>query len=273
MLNKVEIRNSQGALLTLEFEDVTDGLVLQEIEGLDPVKATIASSTFAKLKGKQFHASRSEERNIKIKLGLQPDYVTTSVQDLRDRLYNFFMPEGMVSLRLYRSEGLVVDISGIVESCEAPLFSKEPEMDISILCMQPDFVNLTAVTVSGTSVSTTTETLVPYAGNANTGMTFTLNVNRTLTQFTFYFRPPDGTLRILDFAASLISGDVVTISTVPGSKFATKTRAGVVTSVLYGVSPQSNWHQLAKGDNHIRIYAVGAAIPYSIQYLERYGGL
>lgn len=274
MLNKVEARNSQGALLGLEFSDTSDGLVLADVGGLDPVKATLVSSAFAKLKGKQLHSSRTEERNITIKLELKPaDYNTTSVQDLRDRLYNFFMPEDTVSLRLYRSEGLMVDISGVVESCESALFSKEPEMDISILCMQPDFVDTTPVTLEGDTVSDSSETLVAYAGNAPTGMIFTLNVDRTLTQFTFYYRAPDGTVKTFDVASPMVSGDVITVNTTPGSKSILRTRAAIVTSILYAVPPESTWHQFVKGDNYIRIYATGAAIPYTIEYNERYGGL
>ncbi len=274
MLNKIEVRNSRGSLLTFELDDVSDGIVLKDVDGLGPVKATVGSSRFAKLKGKQLHSIQIEERNIVIKLGLEPDYVTTSVQDLRDRLYAYFMTGEHVSLRFFRSEGLVVDIEGEVESCDPDIFTDTPAMDISIVCLQPDFVNvLSPVTLSGNTVSDSTETLVTYAGNATSGMVFTLNVNRSLTQFTFYFRPPDGTLHTFDLAATLASGDVVTISTIPGSKYATRTRAGTVTSLLYGVSAQSNWHQWIKGENHIRIYAVGAAIPYTIQYLNRYGGM
>lgn len=273
MLNKIEARNSAGALLTFEFDDVTDGLVLADVQGLDPVKASISSTSFAKLKGKQLHNSSVQERNILIKLGLKPDYVSTSVQDLRDRLYDFFMPADIVDLRLYRSEGLVVEIEGIVESCEAPLFTDDPEMDISVLCMQPDFVTLSTTVFEGETVDDTTESTIDYEGNASAGFVFTLNVDRTLTQFTFYFKPPDGTLRTLDFAASLVSGDVVTISTIPGNKYAQRTRLGVTTSVLYGVSAQSNWHQLTKGENKIRVYAEGDDIPYTIEYYSRYGGL
>lgn len=275
MLNKIEVRNSQGSLLTFEFDDISDGLVLEDVQGLDPVKAVPVSSKFAKLKGKQLHAIQIEERNIKITLGLEPDYVTTSVQDLRDRLYAYFMSGEHVSIRLFRSEGLVVDIEGEVETCESPLFTDKPKMEISILCLEPDFVNvLTPVTLSGTTVSDGTETSVTYAGNTSSGMVITLNVDRSLTQFTIYFRPPDGTLRTFDFSATLAAGDTVIISTVPGSKFVTRTRAGTVTSLLYGVSSQSNWHQWIKqGIHHIRVYAVGAAIPYTIDYLDRYGAL
>jgi hypothetical protein len=166
-----------------------------------------------------------------------------------------------------------VDIVGYIETCECPLFTDKPKATISILCMDPDFLDLSDDVISGNTTSGTTETLVTYDGTVDTGIEFVLNVDRTLTEFTIYHRPPDGTLRSLDFAASLILGDVVTISTVRGNKFATLTRAGTNSSLLYAVSPQSNWIEFQNGDNHIRIYALGAAIPYTITYTNRYGGL
>jgi hypothetical protein len=71
----------------------------------------------------------------------------------------------------------------------------------------------------------------------------------------------------------LVAGDVLSINTVTGSKGATLTRAGVESSVLYGISPQSSWLELMPGVNTIRVYATGAAIPLSIEYINRYGGL
>jgi hypothetical protein len=100
-----------------------------------------------------------------------------------------------------------------------------------------------------------------------------LNVNRALSAFTIYHDPPDGTLRQMDFAASLISGDVLTVSTISGNKYANLLRSGVTSSVLYGVSPQSAGPVLQPGDNYIRVYATGAAIPWNIKYTNRYGGL
>lgn len=273
MLTKVEARNSQGSLMTFELDDVSDGLALLDVGGLDPVKASLVASPFAKLKGKQYHTSHIQERNILIEVGLEADYVTTSVEELRDRLYAYFMTGEAVNLRLYRDTGLVVEINGVVESCEAPLFSDKPKMDISILCFYPDFVTLDTDTFSGETVDDTTETTLVYPGNASSGFIFTLNVDRSITQFTFYFRPSDGTLRTFDFASSLVTGDILTISTIPGAKYAKRTRTGVTTSVLYGVSPQSNWHELLQGSNHIRVYAEGDPIPYTIEYFTRYGGL
>lgn len=273
MITLIEATNSQGSVLDLPLDDVSNGLVVEEVEGLDPVKATIVSSGFAQLNGVQYQSSKREQRDIKIKIGLEPDYATNTVAKLRKRLYNHFMPESTVTLRFYDDEGLEVLISGMVETCEAPQFVEEPQMDVVIACFDPDFWGDAPVVVAGNSVADTTEMTIDYAGSLETGIVFTLNVNRALPQFTLYHRPPDGTLRTLDFNTALQSGDKLTISTIPGSKFATLTRAGVDTSVLYGVSPQSSWIEMRPGLNAFRVYATGAAIPFTIQYTNKYGGL
>lgn len=273
MLTLVEARNVQGSLLSLPLDSISGGYSLQDILGLDPVKATIVSSSFAGVDGAQFQSARREERNITIKLGFEADYVTTAVRDLRLKAYNFFMPKSKVDLRFYDSSGLVVNISGYVESCVTPLFSDVPGVDISILCLDSDFLDLTSAVTSGSSTSGTTETLYHYSGSVETGFSFVFNINRALTEFTIYHRGPDGILRSMDFADSFVSGDVLTINTVTGSKGVTLTRAGTNSSLLRAKSPQSGWTELLNGDNHIRVYATGAAIPYTITYITRYGGL
>ena len=47
MLTNVQVFTDQGALLTLSLEDVSEGFVIQSIDGLDPVNATVVSSNFA----------------------------------------------------------------------------------------------------------------------------------------------------------------------------------------------------------------------------------
>lgn len=273
MLTKVEVRTDQGALLTLSMQDVSNGYIIEEIEGLDPVKATLVSSSFAQMDGSQYQAARRENRDIRLRLGLEPDFVTTTVWGLRRRLYEFFMPKSRVNLRFFLSSGLTVDISGRVESFDTPLFTKEPAVDITLVCFDPDFYDPTVATVSGNTTAGTTETLINYEGSVDTGLLFTLNVNRDLSAFSFYHRPPDGSLRQLDFAASLVNADVLTINTVPGAKEVSRVRSGTKTSSLYAVSAYSNWITLAPGANYIRLYAEGAAVPFTIDYTNKYGGL
>lgn len=272
MLYKVEARNPQGDLFSLQFDDISDGYIVEEIGGLDPVKATIVSSSFAQQDGTHYQSSRRENRNITMKVQMDP-IDDGSVESLRERLYDFFMPKMPVSLRFYRDSGLTVDIDGRVESCEAPLFTDEPEANISIINFNPDFVDMTPVVVTGLNTSNATATNVDYKGSVNTGIVLVVSVAHTMSDVTIYQTTPSGQLYTMEFAGSLVAGDVLTISTLNGNKYATLTRAGVDSSVLYGISPQSKWLELEKGINAIQVYATDGGSPATITYLSRYGGL
>jgi hypothetical protein len=112
-----------------------------------------------------------------------------------------------------------------------------------------------------------------YPGNIETGVKFVLDVNRNLTEFTIYHTRPDGIVRSTDIAVSMVTGDTLEINSIRGQKGVFLTRAGTKTSVLYGMSAQSAWMELLKGENDIRVYAEGAAIPYTITYTTKYGAL
>jgi len=275
MLTKVEVRTStSGMLLSLPLEEITDGIFVEDISGLDPVKATLVSSSTANLDGAQFQSSRRESRNILLTLGLEPlDWEVHNIRNIRKNLYSFFMPKSEVKLRFFLDDGLEVDITGRVESFETPLFAKDPQVVISVMCFDPDFVELTSVEIEEDTVSTTTTFPIDYPGTVETGILLTLLVDRALTEFTIYHTPPDGLVRTLDFAAVLQADDVLRINTVVGNKFITLTRSAVESSLLYAMSPQSAWIELFKGINQFRVFADGAAIPYTLEYTVKYGGL
>lgn len=273
MFNKLEVRNSAGTLLSVILDDITDGYILKDISGLDPVKATIISSTFANLDGVQYQTARREARNIIVKLGLEPDYATGSVRALRTNLYTWFMPKAPVYLTLYDDDGLIVSIDGHVEYCVSPPFAKEPEASISIICENPDFVELTEETGSGSTVSTTTEFAIEYGGSVETGIEFDLHLNRSLSGFTIYHRPADNIVRSFDFIASMLNLDTVSVNTNRGSKGVTLTRSSVQSSMLYGRQRGSAWFLLQPGTNYFRFYATGAAIPFDYSFTQRHGGL
>lgn len=274
MLTVVEVRNIAGTLLSLQLDDVTDGFVLKNIDGLDPVKATLITSDYAQQDGGVFHAAHNGMRNIVFTIGLEPQNpFSSTVRDLRTQLYSFFMPKSEVDLRFVDSGGLTVKILGRVESFETPLFAAESSVKVSVLCFDPDFQELTSDTVTGDTVSDTTETLVTYDGTVETGIIFVLNVDRTEDAFTIYHRAPSGVITSMDFAGSLLADDVLTINTITGTKGAVLTRTAVNSSVLYGISAQSTWLELQPGENYIRVYATGDPIPWEMTYTNRYGGL
>lgn len=282
MLTVVEVKNRQGLLLNLPLEDESSGLIIEKIEGLDPVEATLVSTSFAGLDGAQYQSARREPRNIKIKLEIVPDYITESVRDVRKRLYQFFMPKSKVDLRFRMSTGigdggifddLVVDIVGRVETCTSPMFEEEPFINISLMCFDPDFLDPELVVVEANSTSGQEEILVDYAGTVETGLLFTFLPTDVTGEITIYHRPPDGLLHSMEYRDTLLANDILKIGTSVGDKHVTRTRAGVDSPFLHVLSPYSPWLELQPGENYFRAYSEGVPIPYTISYTNKYGGL
>jgi hypothetical protein len=276
MLSTIVVRNAAGNILNLSLEDASSGFVVNDVDGLDPVKAAIVSSPFANMDGEQYHSSRRDLRNIVIKLDLVPDYISTSVQDLRNQLYKFFMPKTTVNLTFQMSDGKSYIIAGRIETCESTLFAKDPQMAISLMCFDPDFQDLTPTVISGGSTNTinTSPVNFEYQGSVETGVTITLNVNRTINDITFYHTLPDGSYLYTPISYPMLSGDVVTITTDPGRKGVTLKRNNVVTSILYATPPSTYWTELQPGTNGVKFVINGTiVIPYTVSYTARYGGL
>lgn len=273
MLTKVEVTNRRGNVLALALEEDDNPYQINEIEGLEPVKATLVSSSYAGSDGEVFQSARRGARNIKIKLDLDPDFINNDYTSLRQNLYLFFATKSEVKLRFYSSTGLYVDIVGTVEDFSSPLFAQDPTVDISIMCFKPDFVDARMVTVEGFTVDDETSIPIDYPGNIEAGIVVTLNVDRVMTEFTIYSVDEGGNILQLDFDGALEDGDQLVISSLKGAKGITLIRDAISSSFLYGRSAQSNWIELTEGINNFRITASGDPVPYILEYVVRYGGL
>lgn len=276
MLAKVELRNRRGASLMLPLEDLENGFGIQEIDGLDPVEAILVSTGFAGADGEQYYSAKRAKRNITMKIDLIPDFDTTTAKSLRMQLYQFLMPKKEVTLRFHDSLGSYVDIVGRVESLDAPLFSSDPQANASILCFDPDFFDPESFKTDGVTVAATTSTTTPinYLGSVETGFLFTLSPQQAVNSFSIMHTTPSGDAYQLDFAEALLAGDKLVISTISGAKGVSLTRAGTVSSRLWGINPQSKWLELeGPGVNDIRVVSSVVNLPWSIEYVTRHGGL
>lgn len=272
MLRKVDIVTRRGTTLSLDlFENDSGYQVL--VDGFDPVKAELSSSPYVGMDGEDFQAARRGPRQVKFKFDLEPDFVTDTFATLRRRLYEYLMPKSFVKLRCYLDTGLYLDIEAVVEDHSSPMSSEDPEVEVILMCFQPDLVDPRAVTFNGSTVSTSTNTNINYPGTIETGVVVTMHVNRNLAGFTIYNSIEEGVLAQLDFTYPLINNDTLVVSSVKGSKGIKLTRSGVTTSVLYGRSAQSKWIEFFTGINQFRVYAPGDPVPFTLGYSVKYGGI
>lgn len=269
----VEVMTETSETLTLPLQDPSGGYYLTDITGLDPVAADIVSTSFGTADGAQFQASRRDPRNIVMTLGFNPDYIATSVRQLRWDLYKLLMPKSKVTLKFHMADDEILEIDGRVETFESALFTKNPSANISIICFDPDFRSSDSIIIAGSTVTGTTLTNIPYSGTMPTGIIFQLLCNRTITQFVLHMEDDNGNVEDIEINASLVSGDILEIGTIPGNKYVRKITSTSSRSVLWAMSSSSSWVKLNPGMNKVRVVTTGAAINYTITYDTRYGGL
>lgn len=272
-LERVDITNARGGILTLQLEEDDGPYQVADIEGLDPGKATLVATSYAGADGEEYQSAKLPARNIKYKLDLDPDFDPKDYGDLRNDLYTWFMPKAKISQRFYLDTGLTVDIDGIVESNDSPQFEEDPDVTVSVMCYKPDFIDTRMVTIAGHTVADGTNTDIDYPGTVEAGMVLTINFNRSVSDFSIYNLDEGGQLQQFDFSGTLLNGDTLVISSLRGAKGVTLTRASVSSSYLYGRSSQSSWIKFVEGLNQFRVFAEGDPIPYTLEYRVRYGGL
>lgn len=275
MLNTVEVVATNGMALSLPLGDISNGYMVQDISGLDPVPANIVSSGFARLDGEQYQSSRREKRNIVFQIGLEPDYVTSSVMELRTNLYNFFRPKSEITLRFYVDGYSLIEIKGYVETFSAPLFTRNPVATISIICMDPDFYEPVEKVITGQSTSGTTTGIIDYDGTIETGVLLTMSIFNisARTGFNIYNQPEGEGVQNFAVVVPVQQQYNYAYSSVPGNKFITKSYLFASESILSGVTTQAQWTLLKPGRNFFRLYMTGPAESFTLRYTNKHGGL
>jgi Siphovirus-type tail component, C-terminal domain len=273
MLTLVEVTNARGDNLELPLLDASAGYSVREITGLDPVNAALTSSTIAQQDGAQFQNARRDSRNITMKLGLEPDYVESTVQSLRQGLFPYLLPKTNVTLGFYLDDVLYVTASGQVESFENAMFSADPEVDISILCYDPDFYATEATAFGSSTVSNTNTETISYEGTTEIGIIFEMTLDRDLDSFAIYNTTPDNVVQQFLVTGELLDGDILTMTSIAGIRGFTITRDMIPFSAMFYVDPAANWITLENGDNDLRVFAAGAAISYTVTYTPKYGAI
>jgi len=114
--------------------------VIKLIDGLGPVKAEYTTTATPTDPGGHNFSGRDTQRNIVITMGFKPLYSTGStIESLRRALYQLLMPKTSIELQFTDDVLGTWICSGKVETHEPSIFSKDPEVQISILCGDPYF--------------------------------------------------------------------------------------------------------------------------------------
>lgn len=275
MVKSITVTNELNESLNLILASPEkSGFVVRGVEGLGPPKANINSTELATSDGSLYNSARASSRNVILYLNFLWD---PTIELVRQKSYKYFPIKQRVKLTIETDER-TTEVYGYVESNENNIFSSSEGCQISIMCPKAyvQSAETTITVLSGIeslfefpfSNESLTEDLIifgeiqnntgqniHYTGDADVGVLFTVSARGTATNLSIYNSATREIMKIdTDKLQTLtgdviILGDVITISTVKGEKYASLLRDGIVTNIINCIDRASSWIQLVRGDN------------------------
>lgn len=280
MLTEVKAYSSLPSAPELLLSDTgraeTDLIQIYNIDGLDPIKASVNTSSFGAIDGSFFTGSNVASRNIVLTIHPNPDWDTWTYESIRKLLYMYFMPKSSVRL-VFESDDIVpVQIDGIVESISPDLFSKDPEFQVSIICPDPYFISVDPVIMRGGSVRAGGATLdIDYKGNVETGVYVKLEYGAAPLPTSIGIQLGDPAYTFFRLVGGITPTKYFEMSSLPMNKIVrnVETTSGVITNLLSKVEEGSSWPTIVPGHNHFSVYTDAGSQSWELRYHERFGGL
>ena len=282
MLTEVKAYSSWQSAPALLLDEMgqaeTDLIQVRNIEGLNPVKASISGSPMAVVDGTSFTGASVLSRNIVLTLGLNPNWQTWSFEALRRLLYAYFTPKSLVRLRFSSDDMPDVQIEGYVEDVSVNQFSKDPEFNVSILCPDPHFITVTPEVITGETIHEmgTFET-IQYDGNVPAGILVEVVYVSGAEPEEIAIQIGDPAITHFMVEASVSATKYFQMSSVPMNKFVQNVdlSIGTIINLLDHIHIQqgSSWPTLEPGENHFHVITDAGVQDFTLTYYERFGGL
>lgn len=276
----VNVTNQANETLRLVLSDpYASGIAIKSIEGITPGAADVHVLEYAMGDGGLFGSSRAKTRTITFVL---KPLDNPTVEHSRHRLYRFFPPKRQVTID-FETDLRNVSIVGWVQVNDTNIFSDDVETRIEVVCPQPYFSATHAMDnvisslenvqsgfelpmdnaygerrIEFSTVDSGEGIIVPYNGDAPTGITFELRVKRDFSNDITISKT--GESAGITVAARKIewqmktrpafkAGDKLRIYTHVGRKSAWLTRSNRTWHTSYAITGNTNWLQLEPGNN------------------------
>lgn len=278
MLTEVKVYSSWRSAPTLVLDPdgraETDLIQISNIDGLDPVKASVNTSPYGSVDGASYTGSSVLSRNIVLTLKLNPDWNTWTYEKIRRLIYSYFMPKLITRLVFYSDDMIPVEILGIVESASVNPFSKDPEILVSIVCPNPYFQALDPTIYTGPNGEVKT---FEYGGNVETGIIVKVTAVSGSAPTTIDVQLGDPKITYFGVDATVDGSKYFELSSIPMRKYVQNINmgTGVIENLLSNIYIQegSLWPTLQPGENEFQIVTDHGVQDYMLIFYERFGGL
>jgi len=281
VLTEVKAYSSWQSAPTLPLSDQdtaeTDLIQVANIDGLDPVTASVNTSPLGSVDGTAYVGSDVPSRNIVMTVRPNPDWDTWTYESLRKLLYAYFMPKRLVKLMFLSDDRVPVQIEGYVESVQANLFSKTPEVQVSIICPDPYFTSVDPVVVTGVTVRPGgVFQTIDYDGTIETGFNVEVTYVSGAAPATIGIQIGNPLISFFNVTGTVGATSVFEMNSVQMQKYVQNVdlNTGVISSLLSKVVQEgSAWPTLQPGENEFSVITNAGVQDWTLTYYERYGGL
>jgi len=170
-----------------------------------------------------------------------------------------------------------MEITGVVESLAANMFTSDPEIQVSIICPDPYFQTIDPIFLSGNVGDDPVD--IEYNGSVPGGIQVVVEqVSGTNpNELDIQLGNPDLTFFKVSVNNIVTASKYFHMSSIPMSKYVETVNEsnGVITSLLSNVeiSQGSDWPILQPGTNQFSIDSDHGVQTWQLAYFERYGGL
>jgi len=254
-----------------------DLLHIRDVQGLGPVKANVNTTPLGSMDGESYTGSLVPKRNIVLTIGLNPDWDVWSMEELRGLLDLYFMPKQPTRLIFRRDDKPDAEIYGIVEGLEPNIFSKDVEVQVSIICPDPDFVAVNPTIITGIAQASATPVEVEYNGSLKTGFTLNVTYQSGASPTSVVVQLGDPIENHFQVAAPITSTKYFAMCSRPGNKYVQNVElgTGVITNLLSAVTIKqgSEWPMLEPGTNEFLVDTDVGIQDWELSFSEKFGGL
>jgi hypothetical protein len=285
-VTKVEVYTSKQDVDTLEIVDANrpdlDFLHVVNIEGLDPVTASVSSTALPFTDVGVISGEEVPARNIVLTVSPDPDWSTFKPEELRVILYQYFTPKSTVKL-VFTTEELTypVEIYGEVEACEYNQYSEGATYQISIICPDPYFTSTHEETVTGTAISFDSwppDPEAPIVIDSQIPIGFRVTLADGYETGELYIQVGDPS--VSTFHMSVVENPNPNTFEMDSRSLHKKARTiavdtGIFTNLLGKIESgyQSIWPILQPGSNIFAVMGDVAGNDWVVKYFNRYTGL